>query len=221
MDHDESAANPYQTPQSASLPPANPGTGPLLKNPTALAWWACGLYLMTQLATLVSHLIQTTASTDAINDFESSLSLAYTGSLLLAFAFLVASGVVFLCWKYRAAHNAKALDPLLAVSPAMAVGGYFIPFANLVIPYRAMASITRATRAGEGMVGLWWALHLITSFLSIAVVNTASEDELIRPPEDIEHLSVGLDLINAVVGILLVVKVTRAQAALFRGQFEG
>ena len=215
---EELAPNPYQAPQSENPPPVTPGAAPLLKNPAALAWWACGLYLMTQVLSLISHTIQTTATADQINDLESPLFLAYTGSLLLAFVLLVASAVVYLCWKYRAAHNAKALDPMLAVSPAMAVGGYFIPFANLVIPYRAMASIARTSRAGEGMVGLWWALHLITSFLSIAVVNTTTDDEQIRPPEDIEHLSVGMDLASALVSILLVVKITRAQSALVRGQ---
>ena len=210
------AANPYETPRSEDPTPVS--AVPRLQDPTTLAWWACGLYALTQLLSLVTHAIQTTAPGDALNDVESPVFLAYMAGLLAATILLVISGIIYLCWKFRAASNARTLDPLLAVSPGMAVGGYFIPFANLFIPYRAMASIARITRAGEGLVGPWWALHLISSFLGIAVVKMAPEGDWIGPPEDIEHLSIGMDLASALVSILLVLKITRAQSTMVRGQ---
>jgi hypothetical protein len=76
--------------------------------------------------------------------------------------------VVIARWIFRAAWNLRHLGAKrLDISPGMAVGWYFVPFANLVFPFKAMKEIWLAShdpaRWREGSVGLltlWWTLWL-------------------------------------------------------------
>ena len=55
---------------------------------------------------------------------------------------LLCSGLVFLCWLYRAACNARALGARgMQVSPAWAVSGFFVPIIHLFLPYQAVKEI--------------------------------------------------------------------------------
>lgn len=71
-------------------------------------------------------------------------------------------------WIYRAAWNVRHLGAKrLEFSPGWAVGWYFVPFANLVMPYRAMKEIWLASRSPQdwqpgpaGLLPLWWGLWL-------------------------------------------------------------
>ena len=55
---------------------------------------------------------------------------------------LLCSGLVFLCWLYRAACNARALGAQgMQVSPAWAVSGFFVPIIHLFLPYQAVKEI--------------------------------------------------------------------------------
>ena len=92
---------------------------------------------------------------------------AFFGSLA---SFLVA--IVAVClWTYRACANAHALvgDWVApSVSPAFAVGSYFIPFVNLVRPYQAMREIDSASLGAastDSMVGLWWGTWIAGNIL--------------------------------------------------------
>jgi uncharacterized membrane protein len=73
---------------------------------------------------------------------------------------------------YRMMRNLHQLgSPQVSISPGWAVGWYFIPFANLVMPVRAVTQIWHATfgelnapREPAGMIGAWWACWLIGNF---------------------------------------------------------
>ncbi|MFD5148807.1 DUF4328 domain-containing protein [Streptomyces sp. NPDC058401] len=59
---------------------------------------------------------------------------------------LVATAVVFIIWFHRAHTNAKAFRPDVATrSSGWAIGGWFIPFGNLVIPCRMAREIWDAS----------------------------------------------------------------------------
>ena len=79
---------------------------------------------MATLAGVAVHLAEILVPYEIINDVE---SLPFIGYTLAALAWLVAYfAAVTLClfWKYRAAANARILDPLASsVSPGRAVGG--------------------------------------------------------------------------------------------------
>lgn len=80
-------------------------------------------------------------------------------AIVAALALLVA-GVLTIIWTYRVRKN---LDAFPGVDPGMAagwsIGGWLIPIANLVIPYRVVGSIARSSlnRADTpGVVTVWW-----------------------------------------------------------------
>ncbi|HMA36213.1 MAG TPA: DUF4328 domain-containing protein [Chloroflexia bacterium] len=59
----------------------------------------------------------------------------------------LAAGVLFLIWIYRAHRNLPALGAAcLKYSPGWAVGGFFVPFVSLVLPFRVMAEIWKASQ---------------------------------------------------------------------------
>jgi hypothetical protein len=130
------------------------------------------------------------------------------------FAGLVLAAVLFLRWLHRAFRNLHAPGmPLARYTPGWAVGSWFVPFVNLVVPKKATND---AWRAGDpyaevpGFVHLWWAGWIVASFLG----NIASRP-LWSPRKglDEEHGYYTVDLIGAAVEVaaaLLAIAVVRS-----------
>lgn len=88
----------------------------------------------------------------------------------------LATIVFFLIWLYRAYYNLRAFDRSrrLNYSPGWAVGSFFIPFVNLVVPYRAVKEVWQKSGSpDEGLIfepsppawfPIWWAFWLLASF---------------------------------------------------------
>ena len=101
-----------------------------------------------------------------------------TGIVLLmgfvTLAALVAGAAALIRWQKRAYDDAVAHGVELSFSRASAVSAWFIPVASLVLPYRHMAELDRATAPGESAtrtandVRLWWALWLAPMFSGLA-----------------------------------------------------
>ena len=101
----------------------------------------------------------------------SLLSVAYWAELLCA-------AVAFLVWLHRASRNLPALGARdLEFTPAGAVDCFFMPIANLVWPYQAVAEVARGSDPRQGnipdnswqwprgslLVGCWWAGCLVSN----------------------------------------------------------
>jgi hypothetical protein len=56
------------------------------------------------------------------------------GAAVIYLLVVVATGVVFIVWQYRHATNAEALGKSGGLSAGWAIGGWFIPCANTVLP---------------------------------------------------------------------------------------
>jgi hypothetical protein len=76
-------------------------------------------------------------------------------------------------WIYRASANAHSLSQEMTISPAWAVGWYFIPFANLVKPMHAMREIWLASHESDGsyeervpILITWWTLWIVNNVLA-------------------------------------------------------
>ncbi|MDI6103354.1 DUF4328 domain-containing protein [Actinoplanes sp. NEAU-A12] len=84
----------------------------------------------------------------------------------------LATAVAFLVWLVRAARNADRLNGRPRRAHGWAIGGWLIPVANLVIPYRVVQGVNAASAAGPGPepapVGRWWAALLVTFPLVVA-----------------------------------------------------
>jgi hypothetical protein len=107
-------------------------------------------------------------------------ALAYLAAFLVA-AFLT------LKWTYRVNLNASRLASGKTISPAWAVGWHFVPFANLVMPFRAMRETWQISHSPQGwrdmptpsLLHWWWGLFLLVNILSTASTRlelTAYED---------------------------------------------
>jgi len=102
---------------------------------------------------------------------------------LVTFLFAVADLIIylttvvfFLVWLYRAYDNLRTFRPTsrLDYSPGWAVGSFFIPFVNLVLPYRAVKEVWQKSGSpGEALFSepgppawltIWWVFWLLSSF---------------------------------------------------------
>jgi hypothetical protein len=91
---------------------------------------------------------------------------------VLAAVLVLMTGVAWLMWQHRAHVNVRSAaggGASLKFTPAWGVGCWFVPFANLVLPYRAVAELARESRPGPAPTGdrpgratravipAWWA----------------------------------------------------------------
>lgn len=107
-----------------------------------------------------------------------------------SFVLQVATVVAWLVWEHRAQSNLRSLGAHPEFTPAWAVGWWFVPFANLVQPFRVMRELWRDSATGlEGprgaaLVGWWWAVWLaggvLGSIVSVMAETTENADEAKR-----------------------------------------
>jgi hypothetical protein len=162
----------------------------------------------------VDHTVKT--ATDAVS--------AVVGFLLLV---SLAITVLFIIWMWRAASNLPLFGRVRPkFSPGFAIGGWFIPLANFIIPGMQMFDIDKGSgprlRSGErprgsGLVVVWW----ITFVLGRLGAFTAPSFELFHRYE-VDGFDVGnvllvvasaLTAIAAVLAILVIRRVTSRQEA--------
>lgn len=109
-------------------------------------------------------------------EFDSGpLALAIGLTYLAYTAVFVVSIVLVARWIHRAHANLResGMDGL-EVTPGWAVGWYFVPFANLVMPFKAMRELWNASRGqhdpfgGEApsVIKAWWAAWIVGNILS-------------------------------------------------------
>jgi hypothetical protein len=151
---------------------------------------------------------------------------------LLLVAVFVANVVVFLLWLHRSYSNLPALgNPKagLEYSPGWVVGGWFIPFVNLVVPYRVVREVwaksdpavgTDEARFGptasSSLILAWWLVWLASNVvgnISFRLVNAANSlpDFVFATRFDI--FAGGFNIISALLAILVVRSIERRQEA--------
>ena len=95
---------------------------------------------------------------------------------VLDFVIYLTTVVFFSMWLYRAHNNLRSFDPWsrLNYSAGWTIGSFFVPFANLVIPYRAVKEVWQKSRLPEdallfetdppALFPMWWLFWLLASF---------------------------------------------------------
>ncbi|NED95256.1 DUF4328 domain-containing protein [Phytoactinopolyspora alkaliphila] len=93
---------------------------------------------------------------------------------------VLATGVVFLVWQFRHAKNAQVLGSDRALGPGWAIGGWFIPIANLLLPAIQIFGASRFSDLNErrhhpaqggrgaGVVVAWAIMFVAASIVSAA-----------------------------------------------------
>ncbi len=119
---------------------------------------------------------------------------------LMALTFLIAvldliiyltTAVFFLIWLYRAYDNVRALNPSrrLENSPGWTIGSFFIPIANLFVPYRGVKEVwQKSGPPDEGLLvqpaevparfPIWWMFWLLASFASNASMRVSFDEDV-------------------------------------------
>jgi hypothetical protein len=134
------------------------------------------------------------------------LLVAFPGSVL-AIAF----------WVHAAYRNLQTLAHQARTSSGMAVAWFFIPFANLVMPYSIMKEIWSGSQVGEASAAnttrlrLWWGcwvLGIVVGIIQAVVSLRADADVPMRIAA--ATLSLPSDLLQSVAAVVLVQIVLRA-----------
>jgi len=142
---------------------------------------------------------------------------------------------LFLTWLSAAYRNDRVDPSRLTHSRGWAVGAWFVPFMNLVRPYRIVADLRQGIRSGLGddrpdpyprSVGWWWAAWLVMNVSSTVSQNVYLR--MIRLDDDTEYLEmwrisgwaeIVASLATAVAAWLAYTLVTRITAGLRRPEF--
>jgi hypothetical protein len=163
---------------------------------------------------LVDHTVKTAA--DAVS--------AVVGFLLLV---SLAITVLFIIWMWRAASNLPLFGRVRPkFSPGFAIGGWFIPLANFIIPGMQMFDIDKGSgprlRSGErprgsGLVVVWWIVFVVGRLGAFAAPSFKLFHRYDVDGFDIVNvlLVVGsaLTAIAAVLAILVIRRITSRQEA--------
>lgn len=143
---------------------------------------------------------------------------------------LVATIVVFVKWIVRANFNVRQLGATgLRFAPYWAAGWYFVPFANLWLPYQAMSEIWRASKSpaawqqcGVGWLPpIWWTLFLLNDFVANFAAMAGHDAKDPEAMAMASAMSVVSDLVSvaaALAALLLVGSVKRMQVRNWHGR---
>lgn len=208
------------------------------------ALWTKGLLLGTLVLSVVgviSGLLEidllSRAASGGISDAEAAANDArqqLIGVLQLLVYF--ATAVAFLAWFHRVHKNLPCLGGRgLKYSPGWAVGGFFVPFLNLVRPLQVMREVWHGSdpsglerdTASSGpsirnqlgtpaLMGWWWALFLIANFLGNIIIRMSfSENQTLDELQTLSGVLVFSDILDVpavLVAVRLVGRITDWQA---------
>lgn len=207
-----------------------------LKTLSLLAIAGLAVFSAADLLSIIVGFGQIASPTTALElDEEGALSvwLMLQGMVyIFKFPIYVFTVVMFLMWLYRAHSNLQPLGAQnLEFTPGWTVGWWFIPFANLVKPYQAVREVwfesdpevgsneqtflSASLRTAPVYVGVWWALWLISNFVSNVAGRIYDPDTM----SDVESgalifiIPSAISIIAAILAIMVVKDITSRQTA--------
>ncbi|MBL4808383.1 MAG: DUF4328 domain-containing protein [Rhodobacteraceae bacterium] len=130
--------------------------------PIFLFWMAAGVMIWKS-----GNLHKKEAWFDAVNNDQ--------GFLVLQGVFMIAAVITFCMFVYRAAYNAQLMSNTKQdISPGWCVGWYFIPIANLWMPWKAMKQIWRSSdgsESGQTGINFWWWFAIVAAIVEVIAVE--------------------------------------------------
>jgi hypothetical protein len=136
------------------------------------------------------------------------------------------AAIAWLLWQFRVHSNLRPLGASdLKYSPGWAVAWWFIPIANIVLPYLTMRELWKASDPDAGssewrarpttwVLGLWWAARLATNvLLQIAFVVSDPQSGVGSPTAEAGFFLAGdgVMVVWSLLAILLVRDIDRRQ----------
>ena len=146
--------------------------------------------------------------------------------------------VCFLIWLYRSSDNLRAFNHpgRIEYSPGWAVGSFFIPFANLVVPYRAVKEVWQ--KSGPPADSLlfepspppifpaWWTFWILAAIVGNISTRLSFNDNVdYKSATMVSIFASALFIVAAVFAYLVVDSIDKRQeetaASLRLGKFSG
>jgi uncharacterized membrane protein YgcG len=166
------------------------------------------------------------ADLQSVDSHLSSVGLAQLVLTILA-------GIAFLLWFSRAYRNVIAMGIRRPrYGTRWAVGSWFVPFVNLVIPKKASNDIDRgsdpemaygdpdfAARPVSPLLHWWWAAWLLAGFLSRGAGGSANTAQDVSTEATFYIVADIVDVIAAALAIAVILRITRRNEER-RGRFE-
>jgi len=186
---------------------------------------AVALFNRASVVDRVDFLSPTFADIQDIKDADGQV----TGSLSVFFVLALAIAVVWIVWQFRHAKNAQAIRGDTGLGPGWAIGGWFIPLGNYVLPQLQLFQAAKASDpdlgpgqpAGSGKapssVIAWWVLLdvavVLLGFGTQAQPSRAVEDpDKFSSAERVYGVSMLAFVAAAIIGILMVRALAARQA---------
>jgi len=221
--------NPYQQPAAPPITPSSQGKFLSPRTPAVLILVGIITFIVADVGMSICVTLN-----QLIIPFNGNGQLSDTGQavLFVAYGFLLLRvlgqlfAAVFTCvFMYRTNVNARAMGATgMEHTPGWCGGYWFIPILNLVMPYRCMNEINKASRspkgtswkqlASESLIGLWWGLYILGN-LTTNIVDRFIDAELIIDPMVISLLSWASSIlaIGAAIAFMMVIRrITRLQS---------
>ncbi|MFL5355753.1 DUF4328 domain-containing protein [Archangium sp.] len=132
----------------------------------------------------------------------------------------IATPIAFLMWLHLAVRQTRALGIDVGASPRWAVGCWFIPFVNLVKPYRIVRALVnglggKKALVSAGHLGLWWGLWLLGNLQWRSQTEVSTRDHVeVSISSDTYIVAILRQLASVSSAILCVGIVRAAQRAL-------
>ena len=217
-DSASSEANPYVAPE-AELVTSKVGADPLRRRAAVAKWTlgssavAGGVYLALELFVAFGAPSPSSAAASGAA-YDQAL---FVGSWLLVLT-SIAARIAFMMWMHRAHVRLLELKPRGRVTPAWAVGWWFVPFANLWKPFQISRDLWRRSDAGSqwpkasypAWLWIWWGSVIVGSEAPQAAVRLNSIDWSRGASWVFLAAGIAANLMTA----LIVVQITDAQCTL-------
>jgi len=228
--------NPYRASDVALADATKPnGHGCVFRSPQVLSRVTAGLLIagiILTVLTVVAMVMLRQALQHAINHDLAQAELAATlqsrGTwqvrvASLAVLVLIATYVAAGMWIYRIGCNVRSLGAKgIDDSPGWAVGWYFVPFMNLVRPFRAMNQIWLASAdpvrwasmSTPPLLRFWWAFWLIANVYGSVVARLPVNQNDPAGLVQVQSVTIGsevVDLVAKIIFLVVVLRLTRSQ----------
>jgi hypothetical protein len=183
---------------------------------------------MANLSSTVTHPAGAPRPEDAM---WSALAALLVAAIAICLFIIQVVMIVHLCkWIHRANANVRGFGAQgLNFTPGWAVGWFFVPLANLLLPYQAVVEIWKASRSPAhwqeapipNLVGVWWLLWLLFNATSVVMGYLAQNAVTIAEHRTatIVTIVVSLLAIGAITALVNVVsRIYRFQCDYVNGQ---
>lgn len=212
-----------------------PVPGPFLRSPVGLSHAVTALLGVVMLADVLNMAAaffmrsQMDRITSGVGDVDLTdvdrADSAIAGTSVFYLLALLATATVFIIWFHRVRQNAEVFAPdTQRRSAGWAIGGWFIPFANLWIPRGIALDVLRAgepnpysgTVRHQSLLNSWWGMWIASNLFDRLATQRYDDAESPQAVHDATGwLITGslLDIGAAVLAVLFVRRLTAAQNA--------